>query len=161
EALRIKKDDAEAEENRRQAEQLAGFEKRLPAVLEGQDQPKDAGESLGLAQVCRTQTHKQYAAAARFFAAAFATQPRLAANLETWDRYNAACAAALAGCGQGKAAPDLDAEERARLRRQALDWLRADLKAWGHLLDKTPGKAPLAANILQHWLADPDFAGVR
>jgi hypothetical protein len=47
------------------------------------------------------------------------------------------------------------------LRRQALDWLRADLKAWGHLLDKTPGKAPVAANLLQHWLADPDFAGVR
>jgi hypothetical protein len=50
------------------------------------------------------------------------------------------------------------------LRRHALDWLRADLKAWGGLLDKEPDKARSAArvtNSLQQWLVDADFAGVR
>src|SRR5262249_15373292 len=159
EALRIKKDYAEAQENLGQAEQLAGFEKRRLAVLKVQDQPKDAREWLGLARVCQTKTHKQYVGAARFFSEAFAKQPALAEDMDKWDRYNAACAAVLAAAGQGTDAAGLDAMERARLRRQALDWLRADLKAWGHLLDKTPGKAPRAASILEHWLTDADLAG--
>jgi hypothetical protein len=32
--------------------------------------------------------------------------------------------------GQGEDADQLDANARARLRQQALDWLRADLAAW-------------------------------
>ena len=50
------------------------------------------------------------------------------------------------------------------MRRQALKWLRADLEAWGRLLDKEPDKARAAATVtevLQHWLADTDFSGVR
>src|SRR5262249_10142561 len=95
------------------------------------------------------------------FSAAFTKQPALAEDVETWDRYKAAGAAALAGCGQGKDAVGLTANERANWRRQALDWLRADLKAWGQLLDKAPGKAPHAANILQPWQVDADLSGVR
>ena len=41
-------------------------------------------------------------------------------------RYCAACYAALAGTGQGEDAVKLDAKEQTRLRKQALDWLRAD-----------------------------------
>src|SRR4029077_15617790 len=77
-------------------------------------------------------------------------------------RYNAACAAALAGCGQGKDADQSDAKERVRLRRQALDWLRADLVAWGRLQEKEPDKnAPVLTKTMQHWQQDSDFAGVR
>src|SRR5262249_42170598 len=93
-----------------------------------------------------------------FYEEAFAAQPTLLAA----HRYNAARAAALAGCGRGKDADKLDDKERARLRRQALDWLCAELEAQGRLLDKEPARA--AANVardLQHRLADPDFAGVR
>jgi hypothetical protein len=55
-----------------------------------------------------------------------------------------------------------DAKGRARLRRQALDWLRADLGAWGQRLEKEPDKArPAVSQQMKHWLADPDFAGVR
>ena len=69
---------------------------------------------------------------------------------------------ALAGCGQGKDADQLDDKERARLRRQALDWLRADLEAWGRLLDRGPDKArAIIAEKMRYWLADTDFAGVR
>jgi tetratricopeptide (TPR) repeat protein len=79
-------------------------------------------------------------------------------------RYNAACAAALAGCGQDKDADKFNETARASLRRQALDWLRDDLEKWDRLLDKEPDKARAAAKVtnkLRHWLADPDFAGVR
>jgi hypothetical protein len=57
-----------------------------------------------------------YAAAARFFDEAFAAQSSLADDLSSQHRYNAACAAALAGCGQGKDADDLSEQEHARWR---------------------------------------------
>ena len=77
-------------------------------------------------------------------------------------RSNVACAAALAGCGQGADADKLDTQEPARLRQQALDWLRADLKAYRQVLEKSQGKAgPAIAERMQHWLQDNDFAGVR
>jgi serine/threonine-protein kinase len=105
---------------------------------------------------------KRYAGAVCFFREAFEKEPKLADNLNAQHRYNAACAAAMAGCGQGKDADSLDAKERARLRQQALDWLRADLKAYRQLLEKSAGKAgPAIAQRIQHWLQDTDFAGVR
>jgi len=101
-----------------------------------------------------------YFFAYRQMSAAFAEQPKLADSLQ--NRYNAACVAALAGCGQGKDADKLDTKERARLRKQALDWLRANLKANRQQMDKTPDKAgPVIARRMQHWLQDTDFAGVR
>jgi tetratricopeptide (TPR) repeat protein len=144
----------------RKAERLAEEDGRLSAVLEGKADPKDAAECLVFARLCQ-EHHKRYAAAARYYEEAFAAQPALAEDLASDDRYNAACAAALAGCGEGQDAAGLDDEERARLRRQALDWLRADLTAWGRLLDRDAGKLSRAIEVLQHWLADPDFAGVR
>jgi tetratricopeptide (TPR) repeat protein len=145
----------------RQAEQMAELDDRLTAVLEGKAQPKGATERLAFAQLCQ-QYRKRYAAAARFLEGAFADQPALAEDPASGHRYNAAWAAALAGCGQGQDAAGLDAKERARLRKQALDWLHADLSAWRRLLDKEPDKArPVVAPRMKHWLADPDFAGVR
>ncbi len=66
------------------------------------------------------------------------------------SRYNAACAAALAGGGQGQDAGRLSDQERAGLRKQALDCLRADLRAWQRLLEQgrrrtarpSPGSSP-------------------
>src|SRR5262249_20128879 len=89
-------------------------------------------------------------------------QPKLADDLRSGDRYDAACAAALAGCGQGKDADQTDEKERPRLREQALTWLRADLAAWAALLKNNPEKA--AAGVRdrrQHWQQDADWAGVR
>jgi tetratricopeptide (TPR) repeat protein len=166
EVLRLLKDDprghAEVQANLRRAEELAELKRRLPAVLDGKDQPRDASESLGFAEVCQQPFQKQYADAAGFFAAAFAAEPRLAADLQAGHRYNAACAAALAGCGQGKDADQSDNKERARLRRQALEWLRADLAAYRRALDQEPDRAgPAVRERMQHWQQDKDFAGVR
>jgi tetratricopeptide (TPR) repeat protein len=139
---------------------LLALESRLPAVLAGKAKPNDAAQRLAFAEVCYYL--KRYAAAARFSSEAFAEQPALAANLQAGQRYNAACVAALAGCGQGKDAAGLGETERLRLRQQALDWLRADLQAWRRLLDQAPDKArPVLVKQMQHWLKDPDFAGVR
>src|SRR5262249_34694493 len=82
----------------RQAQKLADLDARLPKFLSGEAQPAGATEGIALAEMCQLYK-KQYAAAARFFAGAFASQPKLAADLGGGHRYNAACAAALAGCG--------------------------------------------------------------
>jgi WD40 repeat protein/tetratricopeptide (TPR) repeat protein len=105
---------------------------------------------------------QKYAAAAHLLAAALAAEPKVAADPREKLRYYAACAAALAGCGQGSDIAELDNAERARLRRQALDWLRADLTAWGQLLEQTPDQArSLVQERMQHWQGDSDFSGVR
>jgi hypothetical protein len=124
---------------------------------------EDLGKALlDFAQLCQLPSRQQYAGAARCFAEAFAEDPTLAGDLGASHRSNAARAAALAGCGQGQDAAGLDEKERARLRHLALAWLRADLEARGRLLEKEGDHAgPGTAGILQHWLIDPGFAGVR
>jgi serine/threonine-protein kinase len=162
EALRLQPGLVQARVELRHTEQLARLQSRLPALLQGKEQPKDAAERLALAGLCQRLDKQLHASAARWFAEAFAAQPSLTDDLDAGHRYNAACAAALAGCGQGKDVAGLDDTERGRLRRQALDWLGADLLAWRRSLDKEPDKAgPAVGQQLQHWLHDPDFNGVR
>ena len=146
----------------RQCERLVELDGKLPAFLEGKATPASAAERIELAGLCSLK-HLN-GAAARCYAEAFAAEPKLAEDLQAFHRYNAACAAALAGCGQGKDADTLDAKEKARLRGRALDWLRADLEAMGRLPDKGADPARSAAGVgtvLRHWQVDPDLAGVR
>jgi serine/threonine protein kinase/Flp pilus assembly protein TadD len=162
EALALDPKDAKAHTNLARALKLVQVRDRLSAVLQGQDQPKDAGERLAFADFCQQPFRQQYAAAVRFYAEAFAADPKLADDLQGQPRYNAACAAALAGCGQGKDSLPAADLERARLRRQSLDWLRADLGAWQKALAKDPAKArDMVAKTMAHWLGDTDLAGVR
>jgi tetratricopeptide (TPR) repeat protein len=144
----------------RRCERLVELDERLPGFLEGKATPASPAERIELAELCsRKRLHRS---AARFYEEAFAREPGLADDPGTFRRYNAACAAALAAAGQGKDAEGLDEQEHARLRRQALDWLRADLAAWRRRLEKEPAKArPAVAQEMRHWLADSDFAGVR
>jgi tetratricopeptide (TPR) repeat protein len=141
-------------------ERYAKLQERLPRLLQGKDKVTSAQERLDLASMC--QFKQMYAAAARFYAEAFAEQPALAANLQAGHRYDAACAAALAGSGKGERGHRLPGQQRRRWRQQALTWLRADLDAWRGLLEKAPAQArPVIVQKMQHWLTDPDFAGVR
>jgi tetratricopeptide (TPR) repeat protein len=143
-------------------ERLVDLNGKLEEVLSGHRKPADVGERLSLAGMCQRRERQHYLAAARFYDEAFTEKPQLADDLTKLFRYNAACAAALAGCGQGEEADKLDEKERARLRQQALDWLRADLKAYRQLMDKAADKVSGAvAKKMQHWLQDDDFAGVR
>jgi serine/threonine protein kinase/tetratricopeptide (TPR) repeat protein len=163
EALRLKKDYAEAQDNLRQAERWIQLDSKLPKVLSGEVQPSNARERTELASLCQQQFKGFYAAAVRLYREAFAAEPALAEQLEApGSRYDAACAAALAGCGQGKDVGRLSDKERTRLRKQALDWLRADLQAWHRLLEKGPHpNRPVVVQQLAHWLEDTDFNGVR
>jgi tetratricopeptide (TPR) repeat protein len=145
----------------RNAEQVIALEDKLPKLLKGGAQPADAAEQLALARWC-LQHKRMFASATRFYTQAFAAQPELARNLETWDRYTAACAAALAGCGRGEDAARFDDRERARLRQQALDWLHADLALRAKQVATSRPQDQVAAQMaLGLWLVDTDFAGVR
>jgi hypothetical protein len=73
-----------------------------------------------------------------------------------------AWAAVLAGLDRGADGKALSDKERARLRQQALAWLRAELEAERQRLAKDGGKARAAvAKQLRLWMAEGDFAGVR
>jgi hypothetical protein len=131
-------------------------------VRQGKATPRDAAERLSLASLCRQRYKQLFATAAGLSATTFAERPALADDLGAAWRYHAACAAALAGGGQGKDAAPLDAIHRARLRGQALTWVRADLAAHATLADKTAPEARAEVQrTLSHWQKDPDLAGLR
>jgi tetratricopeptide (TPR) repeat protein len=141
-------------------ERKTALAKRLPAVLAGDDRPRDAGERMAFAQL--SYDRARHDAAARLFAEAFQADPKLIGDMQAQNRYNAACAAALAGCGRGKDEPPLDEAGKARWRKQAIDWLKADLAFWTRQVEPGPPQARAAvAQTLQHWKTDPDLAGIR
>jgi serine/threonine protein kinase/Flp pilus assembly protein TadD len=75
-------------------------------------------------------------------------------------RYDSACFACLAAAGTGKGAPP--PAERPALRKQALDWLTADLAAWRERAAADPAKyRAVVHRQMAHWLTDPDLAPVR
>jgi serine/threonine protein kinase/Flp pilus assembly protein TadD len=145
----------------RQAEQFVALDAKLPKILKGEIEPADIAERLALARFCGLPCRRFNVAATRFYSETFAAEPRHADDLDAQHRYAAACVAALAGCGQGNDAAALVATERARLRAQALAWLRADLAARRSLLEKEPDKRGAVRESMRHWQQDDDFDGVR
>jgi tetratricopeptide (TPR) repeat protein/serine/threonine protein kinase len=149
-----------ASQQLQKCERLIALDGKLPPILSGKEQPADAGQWAEYARVCEKK--RLYAATARLYREAIAAKPDLVASPLNGVRYNAACAAALAGWGQGKDAAGLDAKERGRLRLWALDWLKRELQDWQRLLEQEPAKAgPIAGKRMRHWLQDADFSGVR
>jgi WD40 repeat protein len=128
--------------------------KRLPALLRGEDKIAGNVERLDFAQVAYDQ--KRFAFAARLRAEALAADPKLADDL-TPHRYNAARAAALAAAGHGMDEPPLDDAAKAKLRGQALDWLKAELTDWS----KVQPPQPCIVRPLWQWQQDKDLAGIR
>jgi tetratricopeptide (TPR) repeat protein len=145
----------------RRCNELIRLDRKLPAVLAGKKEPVDNNERRELAWLCRQPYQRRYAASARLWQEAFHIQPCLAANLQSGNRYNAACAA-LAGRGQGKDAGKLGAKERAGWRAQARQSLEADLTLWKRLAGGSDPQPRLtAAAPLHYWQHDGDLAGVR
>ena len=158
--LRIPQWSAPSAEWVKEAELRIAAKAKLPAILNGEAPPEGAEEQLALANLCLMQ-EKRFAAAARFFAGAFAADEKLADDLLLGYRYNASCAAARAVGGQGVDGSTLSDDERATLRRQALDWLKADLQAWRDILQSQPDRAGETVTMLSHWRRDPDLANLR
>ncbi len=136
------------------AERLVAAAERFPAFTRGEESPASAEAALGLAKMGYSLAY--YVASSTAWARAFAMEPSLAEDRTAFHRYNAACAAALAASGKGTDASTLDDAGRARWRKQALEWLRADLDAGR----KEADAKPLRSN-LEHWKQDPDLAGLR
>jgi serine/threonine-protein kinase len=152
----------------------------LAVFLGGSYKPADNTERLALVGICQAEDRNY--AAARFFAEAFASDPKVVEDLlsscrsraargednqrvvelATVSRYPAARSAALAGCGLGKDAASISVVERARWRKQAREWLRDDLAMWSEALnsESLPTKA-IVRKLMIRWQMDPDLAGVR
>ena len=109
------------------ARDMMTLEARLPAVVEGCELPADAQEGASFARLAFTR--HQHASSARLWAESFTRSPELAADLTTANRFQAARAAALAETQRGGGESPSQALSRARWRKQALDWLSADLTA--------------------------------
>ncbi len=144
----------------RQLEQQITLVLRLPSILDAKEKPGNPAEGLAFAQMAYDRKH--FAAAARLWAEALTSDPKLGDDRQTQPRYNAGCAAALAAAGQGKDEPTPSDAAKARLRQQALDWLKAELTVWTRLLESGPPQArPFIAQTLQHWKEDTDLGGIR
>ncbi len=154
----------------------------LSAFLQGEYQPLDNDERLALVGICQFQGLNH--AAARLYADACASNPAWAEDLTSECRYRAALGdkqpvgrleelatecrypaarcAALAGCGLGKDGAKVSEAERTRWRKQARDWLQADLAVWAKTLDSgSQAACVLVKKTLTHWQTDPDLAGLR
>jgi serine/threonine protein kinase/Flp pilus assembly protein TadD len=141
-------------------QRLMELECHLEAVVSGQAHPANAAEQLDYARLCWCK--KLYVAACRFYAGAFTADPKLADDPAAARCYNAACAAALAAAGKGADAGTLDEAERARWRRQALQWLQSALAAKGNRLSGArPEDRQRVRQALRHWRTDPALASLR
>lgn len=144
----------------RECEHLAALDRKLPALLAGKPLPVDAADRIEFANLC-WQCKQQHVAAARLFAEAFAAEPSLAEDLKKGYRLGAARAAAAAAAGEGRDSAGLDDKERARWRKQAVAWLRADLKAWSRQLQRgSPADRAAARQALHQWRG-PQLSSLR
>jgi serine/threonine protein kinase/Flp pilus assembly protein TadD len=139
---------------------LVELEGQLPAILRGQTRPASAADRSEFAELCSAKQH--YLAAARFWADAFTADPKLAADLATGRRDDAARAAALAAAGQGVDSGRLGSKDRSRWRKQALQWLRDDLTALSkRLKSRKPQDRRLVRQRLRNWKCDQELASLR
>jgi hypothetical protein len=84
--------------------------------------------------------------------------PRIRDESDESQRYIAACTALLLGSG----GPPPDDAERAKQRRQALEWLKADLDLRKRQLESgTPEARAGILQVVRHLRIDRDLAGVR
>ena len=139
---------------------MVALEIKLPAIVEGEAQPTDTAERVALAQMCYKKQLRT--TAARFWTEAFQDDARLGDDMQSGNRYNAACSAALAGEAKCKDNPPPGNSARSVLRQQALDWLKADPVFWSKQLENGLQQSKTSANqTLHHWKTDPDLAGIR
>src|SRR5207244_3010367 len=90
------------------------IEARLPAILAGKERPAEVAAQRAVAEWCLK--HKRRTVmAADLYASALAARASLADDLEAGNRFDAARAAGLAGCGVGADAGKLDDGRRAEL----------------------------------------------
>src|SRR5262249_13971072 len=78
---------ANREAQLRRCQRLLALQARLPAVLEGKDNPRNSDETLEFAELCGITS--RFAAAAHYYAEALAAAPRAADDPHSTHRYTA------------------------------------------------------------------------
>src|SRR5262249_19457364 len=154
----------EATARHQTCERLLALRPKFADLLAGYAQPTNNGERLVLADLCNQPFERCYARAAQLYVDAFAADPRLANDSSRSEqRLNAACAAALAGCGHGQDAERLEKAERAWLRGKALGWLQAELLSWKRRAARTQNQQDRSAvrRALLAWQRRRALEGVR
>jgi len=137
-----------------ECQKLLDLDKRMAEVLRGSK--ASTREQIALAEYC-LRDKRDYSQAVHFYGVVFGADPKLADAI-LGHRYHAARAALLAAGREGKS----DAAEKARLRRQALDWLRADVGQWQELIAARKPIDTLQATFwMRSWLESADLADVR
>jgi tetratricopeptide (TPR) repeat protein len=142
-----------------QCQQWMEIDTRLKAYLRGKAAtPTDAALGVQMAELALAPFKRLCLTSARLYREALARQPQLAGT----HCYNAACAAALAGTGQGIDVSGLDDTARAELRYSALSWLQGGLSG----LTADPAGVQSArfeqvSKILMHCQQTPHLAAVR
>jgi tetratricopeptide (TPR) repeat protein len=137
----------------------ATLEARLESVLRAESEPRDAGEAVELARLCRLQGKNL--GAARIWTWVSETQADRFWDPRNGHGYAAAVAAALAGAGIGSDAAGLESTGKAALRRQALDFLSRDLRRWQAFLDDGTAAPAAIRRTLEAWQRDKDLAPLR
>lgn len=141
-------------------EEYRALQSHMPDIRSGKRLPRSPEEMLRFAEFFGIPVYSEYWSATRFYVDFFAARPDLANALTPAHRYSAACIAARGGCGAGK---DADApNQRARLRNQALEWLRADLVLRQNQIRESEAVSRAqAVAALTHWQHDSDLALLR
>jgi WD40 repeat protein/serine/threonine protein kinase len=143
-----------------------GFERdTTPRALRFIERKVASGSARGedrLAFATIAYDQRRFALATRLWAEALASDPKLFDDRQMPHRYNAACAAVLAAAGQGQNDPPLDDAARAKLRHQALDWLKAELTAWTSFLEQgSPHTQLNRVRKPSDWKHDGNLASIR
>jgi len=142
-----------------EAERLVVAQHRLDAVVQGARIPEEPEALVQLASMA--QRKGLNGTSARLYASAIEKSNQSAKQILSLDRYQAACAAVQAGCGDGDEAVAMADGERARWRATGLAWLEGELIA---LLERNRdgrlGDLELHST-LERWQADPALAGIR
>jgi tetratricopeptide (TPR) repeat protein/serine/threonine protein kinase len=148
-----------AQDLAQQCERFLVLEPRLSEVLDGKDKPANPAELLEFAKLCSAK--KLYASACRLYREAFSADPKLAEDASSHKRYDAACYAILATTGEGTDSKQWKETDLNAWRKQALEWLRADL-AWFEKALEAHTKTPnLVRRAMLHWQSDSDLQSVR
>ena len=141
-------------------ERMAARTRLLPGKPTGSMRPNDPMESLDLALICSDQ--KRFVASARYWGWALEADPTLGNDRRFQYWFSAACTAVMAASGRGQNEAPPDAATAADLRRQALRWLKVDLKIWSQtLVSGSPQDRKLVLRAMRQWRKDTDLVAVR
>ena len=130
------------------------------AFLQEEYEPQENVERLALVGECRFRNLN--CAAAKLYADAFAADPTLTEDARCRHRYNAACAAALAGAGVGDDAEKLSETDKAAWRKQSCKWLTSELESMARRMQSAPteNRDP-SIWLLKQWQNNPAFSSLR